>query len=218
MPNNYVEVIELRKKDKNKLLLEFNKYINDENKHNRYNHIQELYLKAREHYNKKIKDKDFDIKIEKIKIEKKLGNYSGIMSKSNEAIFVGIFSGVFPLFIERIGLFDEGGNMIRTMLYFFYVLILVAFTFGPTIKKDSTKDAMLYICLNVLNEIEKEIIDEKLKLREEADKKVTTLSQATFEQPFDKRTVLKEIVAPAIMEVAATIIKKDSWFKRVFKK
>jgi hypothetical protein len=47
MKNRYVEVIMLGRKDNNKLLAEFNNYINDNNENKQYKHIQELNINVR---------------------------------------------------------------------------------------------------------------------------------------------------------------------------
>lgn len=115
--------------------------------------IDKIYKTIKEEY---IKEKNLNITLERIYLEKKLENYTGETINMYITMFISIMTTVLTLTVERA--LSESGNILLSILGLI-VLFLAFFIFivrkDKNIKKEINEHTYYKICLKVLDEIEK---------------------------------------------------------------
>lgn len=156
-----------KKKDKEsdyvKILAEFNSDMCNIKTANQYYNIKKSYRYIKTYYENKIKNKDFDINIEKFRVERNLGIQPNKMLSFSIDYYVAFIGIIFYfIFQSLIVYFDkyskEIGMVIASLLA---ILYLIARTIGKDIIRDKPRNLMLNISLRVLEDLEKEITEVK---------------------------------------------------------
>lgn len=170
----HVEVIKLfrNKKTKKAKLREseeclklFNETVGNKIEEEGYGDSLALYNKIKEYYKVKIKQKDFIISVERIRLETIVGKYSDSLSNYSISLFIGIMSALTALFIQsmdvlniNISAFPKEINMLLKVGTFFTLLYILARSLNDSTSiKNRRKSIVNSIRLNVLAEIEKEL-------------------------------------------------------------
>jgi hypothetical protein len=203
------------KGEKEAYLLEFRNYMNDEGKRQVYKEIDALYKEIKLYYSEKMKDYNFDIKIERIQLEKNLGKFEGPLSNFNMAILIGIITAVFPGYLETYGVFTAKGNIIVSSIAFLIFCVILTLQLKKPFKKDKIKEVTLSVCLIVLDELEAEVKDSELRTREQSER---IANKQMLEQISDPRRVVKSIAMTALEEVAVGLVSKDSFIRKLFRR
>lgn len=114
--------------------------------------IKDLYKSIREEY---VKDKNLNITLERIYLEKKLENYTGETVNMYITMFIAIMTTILTLLVERA--LSESGNILFSIIGL-VILFLAFFIFSVrrdnNIKKEINEYNYYKICLKVLDEIE----------------------------------------------------------------
>lgn len=114
--------------------------------------IKDLYKSIREEYGK---DKNLNITLERIYLEKKLENYTGETVNMYITMFIAIMTTILTLVVERA--LSESGNILFSIIGL-VILFLAFFIFSvrrdKNIKKEINEYNYYKICLKVLDEIE----------------------------------------------------------------
>ncbi|MGU8655162.1 hypothetical protein G6Z26_15425 [Clostridium perfringens] len=151
---------ELLEKCKN----EFDKYQNRDSYY--YDSMNELYNYIKNKYIKKISDGNFNIKIERMRIERSLGNHKNISEKLDVAN-IGLVTGMMTVSITAIFTCLEElakGEKISWEIVVFLIIMMFVYFVREAYKshKDSNvseRDLVNYISLKVLDDIENGIIE-----------------------------------------------------------
>lgn len=167
--NKEKEKVIICEKNENKEILdkckyEFDKYQNEECYY--YGSINDLYNYIKGEYIKKMNNKNFNIEIERLRIEKSLGKHKKIsekLSTSNIALMTSIITvsmgALFALVQELVK-----SDYIPWYVAWSFIIIVISILVRQVYKsyKDSNfneRDLVNYISLKVLNDIENEIIE-----------------------------------------------------------
>lgn len=143
---------------------EFDKYQNKDSYY--YDSMNELYNYIKNKYIKKISDENFNIKIERMRIERSLGKHKNISDKLDVAN-IGLVTGIMTVSITAIFTWLEDYAKVKIIPWEMAIIIIVMM-FGILIieayksNKDSNvneRDLVNYISLKVLDDIENGIID-----------------------------------------------------------
>ena len=124
-----------------------------------YNNIKKAYEDIEKFYRAKIKNEDFDIKIEKIRIENKLGKYETKISKLGFSYIIMIFGNIFYFMLQSIFQYmnyNRTLNLILDFISLISILIIVLRSVGKDVNKENPKGIMLNVSLKVLDELKKE--------------------------------------------------------------
>lgn len=169
---------------------EFNNYfkLNQEREHEE---IQQLYNHIKKSYKIKFKDDEMKIRIEKINLERNIGKYQGALRKHGLSFFIAILGIMLQLILpELLKIFNVDSNinsaaikvafMILFMLWFMYSV-------GKGFDNQRPKDLMNYIALKVLEDIEIEIKEDKLKNNLSFQE-----SAATIDDDMEKDSIVKK--------------------------
>ncbi|WP_017416034.1 hypothetical protein [Clostridium tunisiense] len=177
---------------------------------NSYNHIKT-------EYKSKMENKEIDITIEKIRLEKNIGKFQGTSTKNGNTIITAMFC-VFAQFtvIDGIKLVSIKNSIIIYLLTYL-ALFLFLYYMSKDINKTKPNDLMIYISLKALEDLEKEYDDENTK-KQDIKNQQAMVEQLKSENIDSKKDVFMDIVAPAILEVAASVVQKNSLVKKIFKK
>jgi hypothetical protein len=195
-----------------------------------YVKTEELYNEIKQYYENKVKSNRISISVEKIRLETNLGKYNGNIFNLSINYFIAMLAVILTLFFEKLDLFGyefEFGNDINLNASFnnaLKVISLVAIVlFLIKVLSDkktiltNKRDILDNIKLKVLDDLEKEYSAENAK-KKEIENQQSIIEQLKSQNNNSKKDVLMDMVAPAMLEVAATLLKKDSWIKRMFKK
>lgn len=82
--------------------------------------MKSLYEKQYKEYEKKLKDKEFNISVEKLSIEGQLGNFKSRFWITNETYHIGLISATFVLFLEQLIEDEYPVSIIISILKFIY--------------------------------------------------------------------------------------------------
>lgn len=195
-------------------LLEFKNYMKNEAKEQGYKEIDSLYKEIKQYYKEKTKDENFDLKIERIQLEKDLGKFEGTMSNLNMALFIGLITAVFPSYLEAFGIFSDRGNAISSIVSFAFFCIILMLQFKNPFKKDKRKEIVLSVSLKVLDDIESENKEKEIRMREESER---ISNQQMLQQLNDPKRVVKNIAMSALEEVAVGLVKEDGLVRKMFR-
>lgn len=134
----------------------YKKYIESKEKIDEYKEIEVLYHSIKDSYSEKIKNKEINIKIERIQLEKKLGKYNGILMNMNinlVFIFVGAF--IASIISEFTDTYINKGITI-IVVSFLLILFFVYKYSSKIILNDKNREFVYNISLIVLDELERE--------------------------------------------------------------
>lgn len=144
-----------------KMINEFNLDINDIKTIEYNNHINKTYRDIKKYYEERIKDKSFNISSEKIIVEQDLGIIPNNVRSMSLTFFVAVVGTIFYFVIQIVlKLFDkysDVANFYLSLAFLFLMILYLGATLGKDIKKDNPRNLMLYISLQVLKDIEKEM-------------------------------------------------------------
>jgi hypothetical protein len=143
--------------DYNNYLSEFTRFKDSVDKINEYDAIRKLYDEIFNFYKNKINDKRFDIKIEKLLLERRMGKYNSEKSKAGIAMVIGLFCALVPIYVQG---FVELSTKYRALIYIGSVIMIfytIYHEFGKDVIEDKNKDVMYNVSLKVLADIEKEV-------------------------------------------------------------
>lgn len=174
----------LRRRDENKLIKEFNKFTSDEKLITESNEIKKAYEYIKGYYEDNLKSlnykdkKDF-IKIEKTKIEIKLRKYKVSTSRINYFIIIGGILTFNAAIVTNSGVFNINNGILITIFNFIAYSLFIVIALRE--KKAIRDNRALYLSIKVLEQVEKDIDNEKAKVepilkREEHYKKIQELS------------------------------------------
>ncbi|EOU1580134.1 hypothetical protein ACSXDI_06185 [Clostridium perfringens] len=143
---------------------EFDKYQNKDSYY--YDSMNELYNYIKEEYRKKISEGILNIEIERMRIERSLGNHKNISEKLDVAN-IGLVTGIMTVSITAIFTCLEElakGEKISWEIVVFLIIIMFVSFVREAYKshKDSNvseRDLVNYISLKVLDDIENGIIE-----------------------------------------------------------
>lgn len=143
---------------------------------NEYKNIKDTYYKLKEFYKKKIKHKEIETQIEKIRLEKKLGRYEGKVIQFNSAFVCAFCSSILIVIIQvMLQIYNNKNSALIGELFTLFTLLILFIYIIYDFTKDSTKqkpkDLIIFISLKVLDDIEKEMQQQEIKDKAEADKK-----------------------------------------------
>ncbi|EHK2389587.1 hypothetical protein DMN31_09245 [Clostridium perfringens] len=143
---------------------EFDKYQNKDSYY--YDSTNELYNYIKNKYIKKISDGNFNIKIERIRIERSLGNHKKISEKltaSNIALMTSIITVSIGTMFKLLEDWTKDNSMPWYGIWIFLIALMIVLTREIyKSNKDSNaneRDLVNYISLKVLDDIENGIID-----------------------------------------------------------
>lgn len=143
---------------------EFDKYQNKDSYY--YDSTNELYNYIKNKYIKKISDGNFNIKIERIRIERSLGNHKKISEKltaSNIALMTSIINVSIGTMFKLLEDWTKDNFMPWYVIWILLIVLMLVLTRETyRANKDSNaneRDLVNYISLKVLDDIENGIID-----------------------------------------------------------
>lgn len=146
--------------DYEKIMSEFKSDIVNNKTTEQYNDINKGYKAIKKYYEDKYKNEEFDIKIEKIRIERNLGIHHNDMTSFGLTYFVTIigviFYFVFQFIINAFDKYNNSLKMVATVFFLGGMFYTVMSVVGKEITKDKPRNLMLNISLKVLKDIEKE--------------------------------------------------------------
>ncbi|EOU1478349.1 hypothetical protein [Clostridium perfringens] len=143
---------------------EFDKYQNRDSYY--YDSMNELYNYIKEAYIKKISEGILNIEIERMRIERSLGNHKNISEKLDVAN-IGLVTGIMTVSITAIFTWLEDSAKVKIIPWEMAILIIVMMFIifireAYKSNKNSgvyEKDLVNYISLKVLDDIENEVIE-----------------------------------------------------------
>lgn len=155
------------------IIQEFDNYF--ESYHNKdYNNVLNVYNHIKSVYKNKIENKEIDITIEKIRLEKNVGKYQSSATKNSTAIITGMIC-VFIQFaiIDGMKILGVQNDIIK---YFLTYVVLFWFLnyMGKDTSKSKPNDIMINISLKVLDELEKEDSKQNVKQEELENQDIQT--------------------------------------------
>ena len=126
-----------------------------------YEEILNVYKDIKTYYKDCFKNDQIDIKIEKIRIEKAIGKHPNSGASFTMSYYVTIAGSIFYFMIQNIiSIFDKYSkvlNVIGSSIFLLIMLYYVTTIVGKDLRKDKSRNLMLNISLQVLEDIEKEI-------------------------------------------------------------
>ncbi|MBC2580823.1 hypothetical protein [Clostridium sp. DJ247] len=122
-----------------------------------YENIRKIYKDIAEYYNNRIKeDKDFDIKIEKLRLERNFGKQVGIATNYNIAFYIAILCPLVVLIVqESLENFKSNYKFIGIIGVIIMIFVLV-FMFMRESDKVNPRELMILLSLEVLDDMEKQ--------------------------------------------------------------
>ena len=146
------------------------------------------------------------MKIEQLRIKTSLENHSSKFTVIIFSYYIAIVGSAFYLVFQSIlSAFDKyskGLNIVISMIYLLAMLYYITSAFRKGWKNNISKNLMLNLSLQVLQDIEKE----QVKVNEEA---VKLENRKWIEQNFNKGKLFKQKFIDTQNEVAATEIKSN---------
>ena len=142
-----------------KIIKEFNNDIYSTKTIDKYNNIHKAYAAIKKHYEGKIRNKDLDIKSERIRIEQNLGMKSNNIITFSISYYIAIIGTIFYfIFQTLLNNFDIYSKEIRlwvSLAFLIGMLCYVTIFIGNGMEKYKPRNLMLVISLKVLEDIEK---------------------------------------------------------------
>lgn len=186
---------------------------------NDHDDILELTNNIKSNYIEKINRNELDIMAEKIRLEHNIGKYNTTYIGYITSFYIAITSGVVGLYFQSSGIFniskikgfsDSANDTIiavtRFITFIIILLVLTVLMGDRDTKKNKKMSLINNISLKVIENIEKEINENKVKQEEEINRK-ELFKEIT--QYIDNKNIIKNSVVPVIAEIAATsVIKK----------
>ncbi|MBC2579978.1 hypothetical protein [Clostridium sp. DJ247] len=122
-----------------------------------YKNIRKIYKDITEYYDNRIKeDKDFDVKIEKLRLERNFGKQVGIATNYNIAFYIAILCPLVVLILqESLDNFKSSYKFIGIIGIVIMIFVLV-FMFMRESDKVNPRELMILISLKVLEDMEKQ--------------------------------------------------------------
>ncbi|WP_160678737.1 hypothetical protein [Clostridium sp. C8-1-8] len=195
--------------DYNKYISEFIDFKDSIDKNNEYVALNNLYSEIYKFYKGRMQENDFDISIERILLEKRAGKYNGEKYKANISIMLGFFCALTPVYIQG---FVELNPSNKAIIYILSTLVAFGVVYrelSKSVDSDKGKDVVYNVSLKVLSCIEKEIELKKVKGYNKAEAKVEDINSDVNS---------KSGINPIVLEIAATLLDKDSIVRRIFRK
>lgn len=200
------------KNNSNKIIDEFNKY-NSPKELEKYEELKNVYSKIRAYYEAKVINNEVDLKIEKIRLERNLGKQLGASITYIIAFGISILGALMSVLIQETLKIVNSHYWILTFLVIGALYFFIMRSIGNEAEKARPRDIMLNISLKVVEELEKEINENKAK-QEREDNREKTIQRIS--QHIDNKNAIKNVVLPVIAEIAATtVVKKRIWSKLV---
>ncbi|MBM7869254.1 hypothetical protein JOC70_000723 [Clostridium pascui] len=203
-----------------KLKNEFTSYTNEVSL-KEYNDIEKIYNDIREYYKEKIKNKEINLSVEKIRLERSLGKHSGAGFSYSIAFIIAIAGGIFSSIIQQIIKIVEMENNFKTSGIVISIFVLLGvylyaiFALGKDLNKYKPRDVMLNISLKVIEELEKEMNENKAIQEKEVNRE-KTIEQ--IKQHIDSANTIKNTVLPVMAEIAATSIVRKGIISKLIRK
>ena len=191
------------KKNKNsydKILKQFNQY-NSAEELKKYDELKSVYEEIRRFYEKKFNDNAIELKIEKIRIERNLGKQFGVSIGYIITFGISIMGAIISISIQETLKNISPHYWILNFIVIISLYFLIMSSIGKEAEKARPRDIMLNISLRVIEELEKEINENKMKQNEEANRKELFRQ---ISQYIDSSNMIKNIMPPVVAEIAAT--------------
>ncbi|MCB2321269.1 hypothetical protein LGK98_10560 [Clostridium tagluense] len=146
----------------------FNETVGNKTEEDGYNDSLDLYKEIKKYYKVKIKQKDFIIRVERIRLETITGKYSSSLSNYMISLTIAIMAALLAVLIQSVGLFNinisvlpEEINILLKIVTFLILLYVLINSLNDNISMKNKRESIINnIRLNVLIEIEKEIAQE----------------------------------------------------------
>lgn len=198
------------------IIQEFDNYFQSDHEKD-YKQVNKVYNHIYSIYKAKIDNKELNISVEKIRLEKSIGKYQSAVTKNSTTIITGMLC-VFIQFaiVDGMKAFGVQNDFLKYALTYALLFWFLNYMSNDT-NKSKPKDVMTYISLKVLDDLEKEYSIENEK-KKDVENQQAIVEQLKSENTNSKKDVIMDIVAPAMLEVAATVVQKSSLVKRIFKK
>ncbi|MBW9170764.1 hypothetical protein K2F43_06030 [Clostridium estertheticum] len=158
--------------DYQKAISEFNSDMKSTKTTEQYDNINKIYKQIKKYYEAKRINEDFDMNIEKIRIQRNLGVHPNNFMSFGIACYIAIIGTIFYFMIQiTISYLDKYGNeIIKFGISLFFLVLLfktISSTFGKEIIKDKPRNLMMNISIKVLDDIEKEVAEEVDRLEKQ---------------------------------------------------
>ncbi|MBU3102237.1 MULTISPECIES: hypothetical protein [Clostridium] len=206
------------KVDYKKYVKKFEENKTDKKEKEDYEDIQILYNNIKSFYYTQIKSKQLKVNIEKVRLESETGKYLDPFNIQRIGLFIAICAVIFTLYLQGSNIFnfhikyfgDSVSNIINASLGAVTFIILIC-CMGKNLYSDKDKKQNMQFFINsirlkVLDDIEKEIAEEQIRKKEEADK---LEKRQWIEQRFNRGNLFKRKFINVEDEIGATIIDKD---------
>lgn len=203
------------KVDYKKYIKKFEENKTDKKEKEDYGDIQILYNNIKSFYYAQITSKQMNIYVEKVRLESETGKYLDPFNIQRASLFIAIIAVIFTLYLQgsnffnfHINHFDNSISNIIDALLKIGVLYLAIWNVGKSLYNDKDKkENMQYLInsirLKILDDIEKEIAEEQILTKKEADK---LEKQQRTEQYFNRGKLINNL-EPAFSEIAAGLVK-----------
>ena len=143
---------------------EFDKYQNRESYY--YDSMDELYNYIKNKYIKKISDGNFNIKIERMRIEKSLAKHKKTSEKLDAAsitlvigIITIILNSIMDFFKSQFTSYHISKNWLFALIFIIFAVVMRSLEKEHKKSRSYERDLVNYISLKVLNDIENGIIE-----------------------------------------------------------
>jgi hypothetical protein len=190
----------------------FDEHVNDESE---YNYYSTLYKKIKVDYQNQIKNKKFDINVERTRLKSKTGQHVGISGNMIVNLVIIAMSILINGIIVAYSISDYSNKFQIVVMTAFASFIVIVFKTYKDFYKDNKKDHLFNICLEVLDEIEEEVKEEKAIKKEQVER---IEQQIKLEQTVHKKSITDNVILTAAMEVAPSMAKGDGFLGKLFKK
>lgn len=184
-----------------------------------YKEIEGLYNYIKQDYMDKIKNGKIDIKIEKARLERDI-NQLKITSVPNYISFTilavtVLVNGIITAYTQYKGSVNNCYYITTITIIFVIAIFVAGFSSSKEFAGEDKKVIVSKLCLRILDDIQNEIVEKQTREEEE---KENTEKQKRIEGYINSRNSISSVMIPVAFEVAADILKKDSFIKRIFGK
>lgn len=191
----YKSIISEFLKDKN--------YSNDQ-----YESISKIYMDIRDYYCNKLKeDSNFNIKVEKLRLERNFGKHTSGLTNFNIAFYIAFGSALIIILLQELIKTFTSNYKYAGVIGIAIIMISFVLMFIRESNKTNPKEVMILISLNVLEDIEKEINENKAREEKKVNREKAI---EEFKQHIDGNNVMKNTIIPTMIEIAATTVVRKS--------
>lgn len=173
-----------------------------------YQNVSKIYRDIETYYYNRIQeDNNFDIKIEKLRLERNFGKYVGAATNYNVTFYIAMSCPLVVLTIQESLRNFEFSYKFASVIGMSVIIFALVFKFMKESDKVNPRELMILISLKVLEDIEKELENVTITQEKEINRK-ELLEQ--IKQHIDDNNIIKNAILPAMVEIAATTVVKKN--------